>query len=388
MNNKLIFKWFPGLNALRISAALLVVLMHIHSNQARMDLPTLPDFPILFKGLYAVSFFFVLSGFLITYLLLKEQTKTNTVNVKAFYWRRVFRIWPLYFLVVALGMVFYWVLVPKLGLDFDVNYSKGMATALYLFFGANLMNSLFHVGGILHITWSIAVEEQFYLFWAPLAKKLKQNIESAAVIITISSLLIHTLNQANAFGLSEGMHQFVHTLQFHYMGIGAFVATKLYRNSEKVLKLFVFRSASTQVLLYTLIIAFFFGYEKTAWAELVLPLPIGVLFAWLIINTACNPKAIFKLESPTTHYLGSISYGVYMFHMPVVYAFSFVFTKTPKGLLNSPIYFVLFYGGVIAVSLIGAGISYRFLETPILKLGQQFLKRNKESRKELVAAHA
>src|ERR1700742_5224016 len=64
---------FPGLNSLRFLAAVLVVLMHIHNNMGTSGLPQLPAWPILFKGLYAVSFFFVLSGFLITWLLLQEQ---------------------------------------------------------------------------------------------------------------------------------------------------------------------------------------------------------------------------------------------------------------------------------------------------------------------------
>lgn len=377
MNNKLIFKWFSGLNALRISAALLVVLMHIHSNQQRMGLPALPDFPILSKGLLAVSFFFVLSGFLITYLLLKEETKTKTIDVKAFYWRRVFRIWPLYFLVIAMGMIFYWVLVPKLGLEFPVEYSKALATLLYVFFGANLMNSLFHVGGMLHITWSIAVEEQFYLFWAPLAKKVKGNIEPLAAIVVILSLSINTFNQVNGFGLSEGMQHFVHTLQFHYMGIGAMAAALLYKNANGLLNLVAFKSKTIQAVLYGIILAFFFLYQKTDWAEMIIPLPLGVLFAWLIVNTACNPKALFKFENQISHYLGSISYGVYMFHMPIVYAFSFLMTKSPDTLLNSPFYFVLYYGGVIGLTLIAAGLSYRLLETPILKWGQRFLKHSK-----------
>ncbi len=126
--------WFPGLNALRFFAAAIVILMHIHSNQGVVGLPQLPAFAILFKGLYGVSFFFVLSGFLITYLLLKENKKTGSVNVKQFYLRRVFRIWPLYFIVVAAGMFFYWQLAPSMGLKYEGNYSHSLAIVLYSFF--------------------------------------------------------------------------------------------------------------------------------------------------------------------------------------------------------------------------------------------------------------
>src|ERR1700748_3873405 len=96
--------WFPGLNGLRFLAAAMVVLMHIHNNMGNSGLAQLPAWPILFKGLYAVSFFFVLSGFLITWLLLQEQQRSRTIDIKKFYLRRIFRIWPLYFIVITLGI--------------------------------------------------------------------------------------------------------------------------------------------------------------------------------------------------------------------------------------------------------------------------------------------
>src|SRR6186713_361533 len=125
--------WLPGLNALRFFTASLVVFMHVHSGQGMLGLPQLPAWPILFQRLYAVSFFFVLSGFLITYLLLKEHEHTGTISIKSFYLRRAFRIWPLYFITIGIGMFFYWKLVPALGLNFESSYPKGLALFLFLF---------------------------------------------------------------------------------------------------------------------------------------------------------------------------------------------------------------------------------------------------------------
>jgi len=94
----------------------------------------------------------------------------------------------LYFIIVGFGLLFYWYLAPKLGQNIDMEYPRSLAIVLYTFFGANLINSLFHVGGILHVTWSIAVEEQFYLFWAPLVKKFKSNIKHILIIVFILSI--------------------------------------------------------------------------------------------------------------------------------------------------------------------------------------------------------
>ncbi|MGB1038468.1 MAG: acyltransferase family protein, partial [Bacteroidia bacterium] len=331
MNNSLTsetkFTYFKGLNALRFFAASLVVLMHIRSNQGRMGLEMVPEWPIFFKGLVAVSFFFVLSGFLITYILLKEEAATKTISIKKFYLKRVFRIWPLYFIIVAIGAAFYWYLSPKLGIEFHVDYNKSLALFLYVFFGANLMNSLYHVGGILHITWSIAVEEQFYLFWAPLMKKFRDNIQTLLITVFAISLTINVLNAYDVFGLTEGWKLFVHTLQFHYMALGGWFAYKLYQNPKKLMDHFFFRSKVGQMIPLTLLIAFLLFYFKIDVLEPILVVPTGLLFAWLILNVSVNPNKIFGLDIKPLNYLGEISYGIYMYHMIVVYAVSFVSMK-------------------------------------------------------------
>ena len=98
--------YFRGLNSLRFFAAFLVVLQHAESIRHDKGLPSLIHLGIFNNGAEAVSFFFVLSGFLITYLLLKERKDTNETSIKRFYIKRVFRIWPLYFLLVFIGIVF------------------------------------------------------------------------------------------------------------------------------------------------------------------------------------------------------------------------------------------------------------------------------------------
>lgn len=94
---------FLGLNALRFFAAFLVVLHHAEQIRLKNDLFNLKNFSLFNNGGIAVSFFFVLSGFLISYLLLKEVKQTGDISIKKFYVRRILRIWPLYFLLVFIG---------------------------------------------------------------------------------------------------------------------------------------------------------------------------------------------------------------------------------------------------------------------------------------------
>jgi peptidoglycan/LPS O-acetylase OafA/YrhL len=365
--------WFPGLNGLRFMAAALVVLMHVHNNMGISGLPQLSASPVLFKGLTAVSFFFVLSGFLITYLLLQERQRSGTISIKSFYLRRVFRIWPLYFIIIAAGILFYWFLVPALHMPFEDSYPHGLAIALYLFFLANLMNSLYHVGGMLHITWSIAVEEQFYLFWAPLSRRFSKRMPVLIAIVTGTSFLLHILNTLNVFHCSKPVQDFLGTLQFHYMGIGAGFAWLLFNRREFILGLPVFTNRLLQGFMLSLLIGYLLFYMKSRAGDLISPLPLGLLFGWLILTVSSNDRSIIRLENKPLNYLGKISYGIYMYHMPVVYATSFFFKKF-NFLAGWPIYFPLFFGLVFLLTILIASFSYHYIEQPILKKAHKTTK--------------
>ena len=93
-------KLFPGLNSLRFMAAFLVLMHHSETIKSKHGIVNFDWLGLFKNGGNAVTFFFVLSGFLITYLLLKERHKTATTSIKNFYLKRVLRIWPLYFLLV------------------------------------------------------------------------------------------------------------------------------------------------------------------------------------------------------------------------------------------------------------------------------------------------
>lgn len=366
--------YFKGLNSLRFYAAFFVVIMHVQSNMDRVGLPSLPESPILLKGFSAVAFFFTLSGFLITYLLLQEKTNTNTIDVAHFYMRRVYRIWPLYFIIIVFGISFYKLIVPAMGMEFPHHYELSTAGVLYTFFLANLMNSLYHVGGMLHITWSIAVEEQFYLFWAPLAKKFIKHLAPIIISIIIISTTVNILNAYNFFELSEGMQQFIHTLQFHYMAVGALFAWGLYHYKEKMMHSIFFKNRWMQYLCFGSILAYYFLYQKHPLAENLFILPMAALYGWLIVCIAANSNNYIKIYPKLTEWLGNLSYGIYMYHMIFVYLASFVFLKLKLHEWNMPLYFIAYYLFVISATVLCAYLSFNIIEKGLIKKGKLWRK--------------
>jgi len=97
-------RYFPNLNGIRAIAASLVVFHHLEQAKHALGIANVYDMPIIqHAGRLGVGLFFVLSGFLITYLLLEERGRFGDVDAKKFYLRRVFRIWPIYFLIIGLS---------------------------------------------------------------------------------------------------------------------------------------------------------------------------------------------------------------------------------------------------------------------------------------------
>src|ERR1700728_1401265 len=170
----------PSLDGLRAISILLVVVAHSSENFSRWI--KLPLGTYLLFGHLGVSVFFVISGFLITSLLLKEWNATGTVGLKRFYVRRAFRIFPPFYLYLGI------ILVLVLAGVFH--------TSLRAFFFAAIYCTDYYLGpgswfvGLQHI-WSLSVEEQFYLLWpaALLLLGKRKAVYLAGFLILISPLL-------------------------------------------------------------------------------------------------------------------------------------------------------------------------------------------------------
>ena len=357
---------FPGLDSLRFLAAFFVVLGHIPLNQASLGLPHPNWGAFFYRGSTAVSFFFSLSGFLITYLLLEEHERTGTIGVRKFYLRRGCRIWPLYFAVVFAGLLFYNALLPRLGIPYRVLYSLPLALILYGALLPNLMNSLYTVGGILNPLWSIGVEEQFYLAWAPAVKRWRRHLPLVCWAVLASSFLLMCLSQLDVFG-AERAKNFVGQLRFHYMAAGALCAWALHRHREAFLRLTPFASRTLQIVFFLLLLDYYLA-TLIPWGWFGGEALQLVLYPWLIVNVAANPHNVLRLENRAFEYLGTISYGIYMLHMPAVYATSAIFQATHGGRLPLALYVALYYATAFGLTFLLAHLSYRFFELPFLRL--------------------
>ena len=356
---------FKGLNSLRFLAALFVVVGHIPLNQASVGLPHPSYGALFFRGATAVSFFFALSGFLITYLLLEERRRTGGIDVRNFYLRRVCRIWPLYFAVVFFGLFFYNVLLPTANVHYEVKYGVPLALALYTFFLPNLMNSLYTVGGILNPLWSIGVEEQFYLAWAPAMKRVRERIPLLCATVFAASVILYCLSYFDAFGVHEWKN-FVGQLKFHFMAAGGLCACWLHRHKERFLNLPVFSSRGLQLLLFALL-ADYYLFNLARWRGPAEELVQIVLYSWLIVNVAANPRNIIPVENRIFDYLGTISYGIYMLHMIAVYTTSVFFRKLPGWNSHLWLYCAAYYSLALGLTVLLAHLSYRHFESPFLR---------------------
>ena len=317
--------FFGGLNALRFFAAFLVVMHHSETIRAKNNLFNL-DWLSLFKnGGNAVSFFFVLSGFLITYLLLKEKRKTGTINVKQFYLRRILRIWPLYFLLVIIGTLLLPIVFRVLHINYIMPYSFGHVWYYFVFFLPGLV-TFFFGHHLLEPLWSIGVEEVFYLMWAPLFRFFKKNI----LCLLISVIVIKVFLQISALYIFKNdlFIFLMDTYRFEAMAVGGLGAYFIYNRRNSLLQSFIFK-LPIQIFTYSLLLIFLtfnINIHNPIWnlifkGTIASPFLLYFLFLYLIIGVSVlNEKSILKFNSRILSYLGEISYGIYMYHMLILFA--------------------------------------------------------------------
>ena len=340
----------PGLNGLRAIAALSVLWGHTFQ----------PDFgnwgvegyslPVVADG---VTLFFVLSGFLITYLLMNEQDQDKKVNIPKFYMRRVLRIWPIYFLYMAVALI-----ATSTWRDSNLWY--------YCFFMANIPFIVY--AGIVPIVhyWSIGVEEQFYLFWPWMVKYTRGNNKRLLTVAFVVCVIWLTCKWGIylVYGTTTA-YRFFAVTRFDCMMLGAMGAVLYFEGNRWCLR--VVRNRFLGLVCFLLLLV------SQLWAQYV-PAPlrpqiIAVLAFVCILNQMEHP--VINLENKICDFVGKISYGIYVIHPLLVIILSGWYREANIQLPRT-VSVILIYSLVTAVTIVVAWLSYRFYETPFLKLKNKF----------------
>lgn len=329
--------WYSQMDGLRFIAITTVLIEHFAYGIGSL----------FHAGYFGVDLFFVISGFLITEGLLinKEQSMPKWKAIRHFYAKRFLRIFPIYYLVLSISLLTYPPFhdIAAYAFTYTVNYYTAISG-----------NSVPEVFGHL---WSLSVEEQFYIFWPFIIIFIpgRKPVFGFILIIMFASLT-YFLVYRDFIMLQSRMFS---------LCFGALLA---------YLKLFHKEFYTTNIkakfwTVFALATVFYFMFNQVGISIFSLSL------VYLGSNTAFT--GVFKklLEHKWSIYIGKISYGVYLYHLPLaailgVYVFDPVwnnidFSFLPPLKYNSwLIKLPLFYACTVGL----AHLSYRFIESPILKL--------------------
>lgn len=306
-------------------------------------------------GARGVDLFFVLSAYLITELLLREKEQTGSLNVKSFYIRRILRIWPLYYFFILLTFF-----VPFLNPWHTFTWKY---LAAFLLLSGNWIGMfLGPTGAVADVLWSVSVEEQFYLLWPPVVARLsRRSIGYAAILMIVIACLTRS-----AIILLHGSFWEVWCNTFARLdtiGCGILLAVLLHGQMPR-LKL----TSRLFFVCLGIVTIIFTAYLRPAgghlsWLDLTVSYPLAAASCMGIVFAVLG----MELRSRPLEYLGKISYGLYVYHL-VCLRITDKFLHFGSGLIHMCTRPLI----TLAITIIFAAISYRFLETPFLKLKRRF----------------
>lgn len=372
--------YFPNLNGVRFIAAFSVLIHHTEQIKYLMGLDNIyGNYFIKNLGKLGVGLFFVLSGFLITFLLLSEKDRRGDISTKDFYIRRILRIWPLYFIIVILGF-FVFPAIPIFNEPlrnqyyFDEDFFKRLP--FFLLFLPNLGFVFYRSPYLCAQTWSVGVEEQFYAIWPWIIKSknpVRTFFKLLSIFLIVLGLLwiyvfkISELSEFSKQKIQDGLALFFSQFRILTMVIGGIGAYLIFNKKDKILSI-LFRKDVQIVVYSTLFLMLGTGFHVPG-----LNMEFyGIFFCFFILNVSRNNQSIFYLEQKIIHYLGKISYGIYIYHPAVIVlcvnTIHLVFGKNIDNLYFN----LLLYPAAILLTIMVCEFSFRFVETPLLKLKDKF----------------
>lgn len=358
--------YFPNLNGLRFIAAMMVLFPHIEQMKPFLGYHNVLHIYPYETGKLGVVLFFVLSGFLITYLLLTEEKLAGVINIKKFYIRRILRIWPLYFFIVLLAFF----ILPNISIFIIDGYEKEVIQqqlpVKILLYAVFLPQFVGYLSGLIpyasHL-WSVGTEEQFYLVWPVLVKYIKKHRIYLMFFVILFYLIIKLFVLPQLAGnifLGYAIEKFWTSFMIDSMAIGGIYAILLFQKN-KILAVIQNRYTFYLVLLLTMIM--WLSGVKFPYIHFEI---YSILFGLIIMNFASNDKIKISLENKLFTYMGNISYGLYMYHpIAIALALTIGFAMDIKST-----WFV--YSLSLLLTIIVAAISYSYFERYFISLKTKF----------------
>jgi peptidoglycan/LPS O-acetylase OafA/YrhL len=327
-------------------------------------------------GFLGVDIFFVLSGFLITTLLIQEWEQNASISFRTFYIRRGLRLMPPLFVLIAVCLV-----VAAIYPAPDGFVAKSKLILVALFYLTNWLP----VYPVLGHTWSLGIEEQFYIVWPFLLFLLLRSRlnRHAVVLIMLGGVAVIAGHRAvlwyhgaNGMRLYIGLDTRADSLLIGGI-IGALISWDLIPRERWLLRaLRVFTVLSIFAIAYLMITLSFLSWFLFVGGHTL----FAVMVAGVIINLFYAPLNLITnvLEFSALRWFGRLSYGLYLWHLPVYLAYDFLFPTFPVRSYKLSIFVP--FGIKFTLAVLVATVSFYVIERPALRLKKRF--RAQSSRNE------
>lgn len=329
-------RYQPSYDGLRGFAIIAVVIFHLAPIQAP-------------GGWLGVDVFFVLSGFLITSVLRTEYEAYGSIDFRKFYWFRILRLSPAF-----LCMLCFVLLVAFNSKAHGEEHIKSIVAALFYMTNWNVAFDWWSAGILAH-TWSLSVEEQFYIIWPLLfvvlpARNMRSCLLGLIIMVSLWRWYLQT-HGASSDRISRGFDTHCDALLIGCL-IGLGIAPRL----ERVCARFVFLPLTALSYLV---------FFPDGPATVLLPL-VALSAAWIIVAINCEGWTRNFFSFPFLVYTGRISYGWYLWHFPIWRVLDTRFHDAIgwHGFARDAGIFFFTYGI--------AAVSYHYLEQPVLKLKKAY----------------
>jgi len=362
--------FFPNLDGLRFFSFLVVFFSHIFfTKYDHIKGESWFKFikgRIFYDGDLGVSFFFVLSGFLITYLLIKEKQFTGNVHISSFYIRRALRIWPLYYFCVFFGFIIFPLLKTVFG-QIPNETADPILCSIFLNNFSAVLNGP-PDASVLSVLWSVAIEEQFYLLWPVLFFIIPPRFYLYIfIVIIIGSILFRAVYINHEIDLlTPGVIS-----DMAIGGLGAYltiVNRKFLEKLERSNKLF-------NLIPYVVVIIFLLYRQElflTTFLVIIKRIIISFFFAWIILEQNFCKNSLFKVSRlRIITKLGKYTYGLYCLHTIAILVVISILEKLGLNQHSWQIW-LLQVPLAMFLSIVFSYFSFTYFESFFLKLKDRF----------------